>query len=119
VSGAQWLLPRVEVPESVSFNIAKVCARLRVDGIRGDIVVDRAARAFAALKGASVVDSYFVEKVLPLCLRHRVRSAPGCDAKELVLEAYREVFQPEIEIREYSVESQFWLETELNINPVV
>jgi magnesium chelatase subunit I len=93
IGGAQWLLSRVTVPREVSSGIAAVCAKLRVDGVRGDIVVDRAARAFAALMGLDNVCPVIVGKVIRQCLRHRIRSAPGCDLEVLMEEAFFEAFQ--------------------------
>jgi magnesium chelatase subunit I len=46
-----------------------------VDGLRGDIVTNRAVKALAALK----VDQKSLHKifsVIPLCLRHRLRKDP-------------------------------------------
>ena len=45
--------------------------RLDVDGLRGDLVTNRAAKALVALEGKTTVTLKDVERVLPLCLNHR------------------------------------------------
>ena len=47
-----------------------------VDGLRGDIVTNRAAKAFAAYNGRSTVTVEDIENVITLCLRHRLRKDP-------------------------------------------
>ncbi len=42
---AQKLLPNVQIDYDVRVKISKVCSRLDVDGLRGDIVTNRAAKA--------------------------------------------------------------------------
>jgi magnesium chelatase subunit I len=47
---AQKLLPTVELNMTKS-KISEVCSQLDVDGLRGDIVTNRAAKAYAAYNG--------------------------------------------------------------------
>ena len=47
-----------------------------VDGLRGDIVTNRAAKAYAAYNKQSKVTVTDIEKVITLCLRHRLRKDP-------------------------------------------
>ncbi|MFS7993690.1 putative magnesium chelatase [Helianthus anomalus] len=54
-------------------KISKVCAELNVDGLRGDIVTNRAAKAFAALKGRDQVTTEDIAIVIPNYLRHMLR----------------------------------------------
>ena len=51
--------------------ISDICSRLNVDGLRGDIVVNRAAKAYVAYDGRSEVTETDVAKVITLCLNHR------------------------------------------------
>ncbi|MCD7453488.1 hypothetical protein HAX54_021112 [Datura stramonium] len=51
ISSARSALSSVTIDHDLRVKISKVCAELNVDGLRGDIVTNRAARALAALKG--------------------------------------------------------------------
>jgi len=46
---AQNLLPSVELDYDLRVKISEVCSELDVDGLRGDIVTNRAAKALAAI----------------------------------------------------------------------
>ena len=56
---------------SLQVLISDICSRLEVDGLRGDIVVNRAAKALVAFEGRSEVQEADIEKVISLCLNHR------------------------------------------------
>ena len=47
-----------------------------MDGLRGDIVTNRAAKALAAYKNKTIVDVQDIREVIKLCLRHRLRKDP-------------------------------------------
>ena len=49
IDQARDLLPQVKIDYDFRIKISKVCSDLNVDGLRGDIVTNRAARALAAL----------------------------------------------------------------------
>ena len=70
----------VEVPDEVLEDSAKLCLRLGTDGLRGELTLLRAARALAALSGASRVDRTHVVQIAPSALRHRLRRDPLDDA---------------------------------------
>jgi magnesium chelatase subunit I len=48
IVAAQKLLPSVDIDYALRVKISEVCSRLDVDGLRGDIVTNRAAKAYAA-----------------------------------------------------------------------
>jgi magnesium chelatase subunit I len=48
IVSAQKLLPSVDIDYALRVKISEVCSRLDVDGLRGDIVTNRAAKAYAA-----------------------------------------------------------------------
>jgi magnesium chelatase subunit I len=73
---AQRLLPEVIIDFSLRMKISQICGKLDVDGLRGDIVTNRAAKAFAAYNRKSKVDVSDIKKVITLCLRHRLRKDP-------------------------------------------
>ena len=53
------------------------CSELNVDGLRGDIVTNRAAKAYAAFQGKKyVVVIEDIGKIIILCLRHRLKKDP-------------------------------------------
>jgi magnesium chelatase subunit I len=52
---AQKVLPTVEIDYDLRIKISEVCSRLDVDGLRGDIVTNRAAKAHAAYNGRDKV----------------------------------------------------------------
>ncbi|CAM6103950.1 unnamed protein product [Calypogeia fissa] len=91
---ARAKLPSVKVPHDLRVNISKVCAELDVDGLRGDIVTNRAAKALAALRGRDEVTPKDILTVIPNCLRHRLRKDPleSIDSGLLVVEKFSEVF---------------------------
>jgi len=94
---ARELLPKVTTPEDIRRKISEVCSELNVDGLRGDIVTNRAARAYAAYEGRDEVDEEDVEKVVSLCLRHRLRKdvLDTMDSGDKVLKTFREIFEEE------------------------
>ncbi|MGC1394985.1 MAG: magnesium chelatase ATPase subunit I [Coleofasciculaceae cyanobacterium] len=73
---AQELLPKVEMDYDQRVKISQVCSELDVDGLRGDIVTNRAAKAIAALEGRNEVTVDDIRRVITLCLRHRLRKDP-------------------------------------------
>lgn len=73
---AQKYLDNVEINYSLKIKISEICSELNVDGLRGDIVTNRAAIALAAYERKSQVDIEHVKKVVKLCLRHRLRKDP-------------------------------------------
>lgn len=70
---ARERLKDVKMPRELALKISKVCSKLNVDGLRGDIVTNRAARALAALERRTEVDEEDVRRVTVLCLQHRLR----------------------------------------------
>jgi magnesium chelatase subunit D len=73
---AREQLERVRLPERELMRIAGACARLGVDGVRGDIVSARAACALAALEGRDEVEEQHVRRAAELALAHRLRRDP-------------------------------------------
>ena len=73
---AQNLLPSIEMDYDFRLKISQICSELDVDGLRGDIVVNRAAKAYAALDGRTVVTVDDISNIIVLCLRHRLRKDP-------------------------------------------
>ena len=73
---ARKQLEFVEIDYDSRVKISQVCAQLDVDGLRGDIVTNRAAKALAAFEGRTTVTPKDIFTVIRLCLRHRLRKDP-------------------------------------------
>lgn len=76
IVAAQELLPQVEMDYDLRVKISQVCSELDVDGLRGDIVTNRAAKAITAFEGRKEVTVDDIRRVITLCLRHRLRKDP-------------------------------------------
>ncbi|MGF1542855.1 MAG: magnesium chelatase ATPase subunit I [Pleurocapsa sp.] len=73
---AQQLLPQVNIDYDLRLKISEICSELDVDGLRGDIVTNRAAKAIAAFEGRTDVTIDDIRRVIVLSLRHRLRKDP-------------------------------------------
>ncbi|MFL6229587.1 MAG: magnesium chelatase ATPase subunit I [Pyrinomonadaceae bacterium] len=73
---ARRAAPRVLVPPALVRSIAELCARLSVDGHRGELTIARASRALAAFEGRKVATEQDARRVAALALRHRLRRDP-------------------------------------------
>jgi len=71
---ARRRLTEVEIPPHLLGFIAEICQRNHVAGHRADIVMERAARAFAAWAGRTDVVADDILAVAPMVLLHRMRS---------------------------------------------
>ncbi len=76
VGAARERYPRVSLSERELLRITGACAALGIDGVRGDLVTARAARALAALDGADAVAEAHVRRAAELALEHRRRRDP-------------------------------------------
>ncbi|OLV19176.1 ChlI component of cobalt chelatase involved in B12 biosynthesis [Deinococcus marmoris] len=71
LQAARLLFPSVHLPDALLSQIAGLSAAAQVRSLRADLVMHRAARAFAALEGRSEVSKADIERVAPLVLLHR------------------------------------------------
>jgi magnesium chelatase subunit I len=94
LTAARKLLNQVEIDYDLRVKISQVCSELDVDGLRGDIVTNRAARALAAFEGRTQVTSDDIFRIVTLCLRHRLRKDPlaTIDSGDKVQEVFNTVF---------------------------
>jgi magnesium chelatase subunit I len=76
IVSAQNLLDRVTISKDFQLKISQVCSELQIEGLRGDIVSTRAARALAALEMRNEVTLEDIRRTITLCLRHRLRRDP-------------------------------------------
>ncbi len=73
---AQDNLSNVRIDYSLRVKISEICSELDVDGLRGDIVVNRASKALASYRNKKIVDIEDVKEVIRPCLRHRLKKDP-------------------------------------------
>jgi len=95
IVSAQDLLNDVVLSYDLRVKISQVCGSLDVDGLRGDIVTNRAAKAHAAYNGRKEVTVEDIEAIISLCLRHRLRKDPleSIDSGDKVKSTFEEIFK--------------------------
>ncbi|MEH1797078.1 magnesium chelatase ATPase subunit I [Nostoc sp.] len=98
IVNAQKLLPEVKLDYELRVKISEVCSELDVDGLRGDIVSNRAAKALTAYEGRTEVTVDDICRVITLCLRHRLRKDPleSIDSGYKVAKVFSRVFGVEL-----------------------
>ncbi len=91
---ARHLLPEVKIDYDFRVKISQICSELNVDGLRGDIVTNRSAKAIASFEGRTEVTAQDIFRVIPLCLRHRLRKDPleTIDSGDKVRELFKRIF---------------------------
>lgn len=96
---AQERLKAIEIDYDLRVKISQMCAELDVDGLRGDIVTNRAAKALAALEGRTEVTVDEIRRIAPLCLRHRLRKDPmeSIDSGYKVEKVFDQIFGAAVE----------------------
>ncbi len=87
IQQARDLLPQVTLDEDLLTLIGHICSQFQVEGLRGDIVIYRAACALAALDGRTQVTVQDIRTAAELALPHRRRrqpfEQPGLDRERL------------------------------------
>ncbi len=98
IINAQKLLPSVNLDYDLRVKISEVCSELDVDGLRGDIVSNRAAKAIAAYEGRTEVTINDIHRVITLSLRHRLRKDPleSIDSGYKVEKVFGRIFGVEV-----------------------
>ena len=100
MEAARRRLALVDVPPAILALIARMCLDESVAGHRADLVVARAARALAALRGGQAVELEDVIPALELALAHRRRERAGnrqLQAQELANRAAQQLTQIQLE----------------------
>jgi len=85
---AKSLLPSVEVPEEIYETVVGLTSELSLDGHRGDIVLLKAAKAYAAFNGRTMVEKEDLKKVASFSLRHRLKRLPFEEPESEVKKLY-------------------------------
>ena len=91
---ARELISEIKLDYGLRVNISKICSELNVDGLRGDIVTSRAAKALCAFEGRREVTQEDIFRIISLTLSHRLRKDPlaQMDNGSKVLEVFNKVF---------------------------
>lgn len=76
IERAKRRLDEVALSDPMLETIAGLCLAVGADGLRGELTLMRAARALAALNGASVVVETHLKAIAVPALRHRLRRNP-------------------------------------------
>lgn len=76
IHAARKRMAKLTVPDPVLEQAARLCLHLGTDGLRGELTLLRAARAWAALEGREAVCVEDLRAVAPSALRHRLRRSP-------------------------------------------
>jgi magnesium chelatase subunit I len=76
IVNAQNALSKVTISKDFQLKISQICSELEIEGLRGDIVSTRAAKAIAAFEGRQEVTVDDIRRTITLCLRHRLRRDP-------------------------------------------
>jgi magnesium chelatase subunit I len=94
IIAARNLLPSIQLDYDYRVKISQICSELDVDGLRGDLVTNRASKSIAAFEGRTEVIPEDIFRVIPLCLRHRLRKDPleSIDSGDKVRDVFKRVF---------------------------
>ncbi|MEM0236070.1 magnesium chelatase subunit D family protein, partial [Thermofilum sp.] len=75
IENARRLLPNVQIPEDLLYEIANICSKLAVSN-RAPIVLARTAKTIAAFSGREIVKREDIMEAIELALPHRMRRRP-------------------------------------------
>ena len=73
-------LSGIEVNDDALRQLSTLCVQLGTDGLRGELTLLKASRAYAALCGDSRLGSGHIARVAPMALSHRLRRDPLDDS---------------------------------------
>lgn len=94
---ARKKLKEIKISYELLEKISQICSELNVDGLRGDLVTNRAAKALVAFEGRDEVTPKDIFTIITLCLRHRLRKDPleSMDSGYKVQQVFKKVFEYE------------------------
>ncbi len=93
IKNARGNLAQITVTQASLELVGNLCAKLRMDGYRPDIVLTKAARAMAAFQEDDEVQLEYIRKCADLVLTHRTREGGYMDppTREEIEDAFREL----------------------------
>ncbi len=77
---ARQALKKLKTPDSALRDVAELCLKLGSDGLRGELTLLKAARAYAAMRNDTALTRSHIRDTAPLVLSHRLRRNPLDDA---------------------------------------
>lgn len=77
---ARQALKKLTTPDSALRDVAELCLKLGSDGLRGELTLLKAARAYAAMRNDTALTRSHIRATAPLVLSHRLRRDPLDDA---------------------------------------
>jgi magnesium chelatase subunit I len=80
ITAARARLAKIAIGDCGRKRVAELCLALGTDGLRGELTLIRAARAFASLEDSATVTDAHLRRLAPMALRHRLRRDPLDDA---------------------------------------
>jgi magnesium chelatase subunit I len=91
---AQTNLYKITINKTLQLKISELCSLLDIDGLRGDIVINRSAKALASYEEREQVLKEDIQKVVSLSLRHRLKKDPldSIDSGKRIEETFEKVF---------------------------
>jgi len=94
ILAAQNSLDNIVLNADFQLKVSQLCSELEIEGLRGDIVTTRAAKALAAFEDRSEVTLEDIKKTATLCLRHRCRRDPmeSINSGEKIDLAFQKIF---------------------------
>jgi magnesium chelatase subunit I len=94
IISAQNSLSKVTMSKEFQLKISQICSELEIEGLRGDIVSTRAAKALAAFENRTEVTLNDIERTITLCLRHRLRRDPmeSINSGDKIDAAFKKIF---------------------------
>lgn len=76
ILAARAALPNTETPDNILRDCAQLSMTLGADGLRGELTLLRAARAYAAFSSAEQITRDHLRSIAPIALSHRLRRDP-------------------------------------------
>ncbi|WP_438730685.1 magnesium chelatase ATPase subunit I [Parasphingorhabdus sp. DH2-15] len=73
IQRATKAVAKITTPEAILQDTATLCQTVGADGLRGELTLMRAARAYAAYHGKKTVTREHLIAMAPMALRHRLR----------------------------------------------
>ena len=91
---AQNNLNNISISKDFQLKISQMCSDLEIEGLRGDMVSTRAAKAIAAFENRLEVTLDDIKRTITLCLRHRLRRDPmeSINSGEKIDLAFQKIF---------------------------
>ncbi len=73
---ARTALTKLKTSDKTLIDVAELCLALGSDGLRGELTLLKAARAYAAWRDDTALTRAMLRAVAPMALRHRLRRDP-------------------------------------------